>query len=145
MAILNYTTKIDSIKTIMEIQQCLVKHGATKIVVDYEESIPISLTFCLSINKMTAAFSLPCNYEGVLNAMKKDNRISRSVCSKEQALRVSWRIIKDWVIAQMAIVESQLAEMSEVFLPYAITKNGNTLYQDIKQHGMLMLQESINT
>jgi hypothetical protein len=141
MAILNYTTKIDSIKTIMEIQQALVKHGATKIVVDYEDSIPIALTFCLSINEMTAAFSLPCNYEGVLNAMKKDRGISKSVCNKEQALRVSWRIIKDWILAQLAIVESQMVEMSEVFLPYAITKNGNTLYKEIQQNGMLMLQE----
>jgi hypothetical protein len=34
MAILNYTTSIKCEKTIMEIQQCLVKHGATKIVTD---------------------------------------------------------------------------------------------------------------
>ncbi|MDD4970707.1 MAG: hypothetical protein PHT07_14870 [Paludibacter sp.] len=140
MAILNYTTKVDSNRTIMEIQQCLVKHGASKIVVDYENSVPVALTFCLPLQNNIIAFSLPCNYQGVLNAMTKDKNVPRSMCKKEQALRVSWRIIKDWVIAQMAIVESQLVEMSEVFLPYAITKSGNTLYNEIKSNGMLMLK-----
>jgi hypothetical protein len=40
----------------------------------------------------------------------------------------------------MAIVEAQLAEMAEVFLPYAITKKGNTLYKEVKESGMLMLE-----
>lgn len=35
MAILNYTTYIDCEKSISEIQKCLVKHGAHKIVTEY--------------------------------------------------------------------------------------------------------------
>lgn len=54
-------------------------------------------------------------------------------------MRVSWRIVKDWVEAQMAIVEAQLAEVGEVFLPYAVTKKGNTLYKELKQDGMKLL------
>lgn len=140
MAILNYTTSISCEKTISEIMKCLVKHGATKIVTDYDGQNPSSVTFCLLINLNMVGFSLPANYEGVLNAMKKDLKIPRRLVTKEQALKVSWRIIKDWVEAQMAIVEAQLADIAEVFLPYAITKNGNTLYQEIKSNGMLMLK-----
>ena len=130
MPILNYTTKIDSIKTISEIQQLLVKHGATKITTDYENGIPVGVTFCLTINTRMVAFALPCNYDGVLNAMKR-GRVPRGLCTKEQALRVSWRIIKDWVQAQMAIVEANLVDMAEVFLPYAITVDGVTMYKAI--------------
>ena len=140
MAILNYTTQIDSDKTIGEIQKILVKHGATKVVTDYHNQIPIGVTFCLNMNENLIAFSLPANYEGVLSAMKKDGKVPQRLLTKEQALKVSWRIIKDWVEAQLAICDAQLADIAEVFLPYAITKNGTTLYKEIQGNGMLMLQ-----
>lgn len=139
MAILNYTTSIPCEKTISEIQKCLVSHGASKIVTDYSEGIPSAVTFCLVLNENLVAYSLPANYEGVLMAMKKDRKVPTRLCTKEQALKVSWRIIKDWVEAQMAIVEAKLADVAEVFLPYAITKNGNTLYKEIQGNGMLLL------
>ena len=141
MAILNYTTSIESEKTISEIQKILVEHGATKIVTDYTDKIPTALTFCLSINDNLVAFSLKAKYDGVLKVMQKDKKVPRSKCTKEQALRVSWRIIKDWTEAQMALVKAQLADVAEVFLPYAVTKNGNTLYNEIKDGGILILQQ----
>jgi hypothetical protein len=141
MSILNYTTSINCERTISDIMKCLVKHGATKIVSDYDEDgIPSALTFCLKINITLVAFSLPANYQGVLNAMKNDHKIPKRMCTKEQALKVSWRIVKDWVEAQMAIVDAQLAEIAEVFLPYAVTPSGNTLYEDIQKNGMKMLK-----
>jgi hypothetical protein len=140
MAILNYTTTIDCEKTISEIMKCLVKHGATKIVVDYEESTPSAVTFCLTINSTLVAFSLPANYDGVLKAMKNDRKVPQRLLTREQALKVSWRIIKTWVEAQMAIVEAKLADIAEVFLPYAVTKNGTTLYKEIQNNGMKMLK-----
>lgn len=133
MAILNYTTTIESEKSIMEIQKCLVKHGANKIVTDYENGIPKAVTFCLNIQETLVAFSLPANTRGVLKAMEKDKNVPKSKCTEEQAQRVAWRIVKDWVEAQMAIVEAQMADMAEVFLPYSITKNGTTLYNEIKE------------
>lgn len=140
MPILNYTTSIESEKTIGEIQKCLVKHGANKIVTDYKDSLPCAVTFCLTINGNMVGFSLPANYAGVLRAMRNDKSVPRSKCTDEQSQRVAWRIVKDWVEAQMAIVDAQLADVAEVFLPYAITKSGNTLYKEVQSNGMLMLQ-----
>jgi len=139
MPILNYTTQISFDKTLGEIQKVLVKHGAHKIVTDYRDNLPVSVTFCLTIDQATVAFVLPANYDGVLRAMKKDRDVPARLCNPEQALRVSWRIVKDWVEAQMAIVEAQLADMAEVFLPYAVTKNGNTLYESFKSGTMKLL------
>ncbi len=141
MAILNYTTSIDCEKTIAEIQKCLVKHGATKIITDYKDNLPCAVTFCLIMKGQFVAFSLPANYQGVLRAMRKDSKIPRSKCTDEQALKVSWRIVKDWVEAQMALVEAELAEMAEVFLPYAVTPDGQTLYKNISENGMRMLKQ----
>jgi len=142
MAILNYTTSINCEKSIGEIQKCLVKHGAHKIVTDYQNGTPSAVTFCITLNGNIIGFSLPANYEGVLKAMKADRKIPRSKCNIDQAQKVAWRIVKDWVEAQMAIVEAQLADMAEVFLPYAITKTGVTLYKEIQNNEMKMLQLS---
>jgi hypothetical protein len=140
MPILNYTTKIDSFKTITEIQQMLAKSGANKCVIDNDSNgNPVSLTFCINWNGIMTAFALPCNFEGVLRAMKKSSKVARSLCTEEQALRVGWRIVKDWVEAQLAIVEAQLSTIAEVFLPYVITKNGTTLYNYLQEDKTLLL------
>lgn len=138
MGILNYTTQIDFEKTIQEISKILVRHGATKISTDYRNNIPVAVTFCLTLNGSMVGFALPANYDGVFKAMKNGN-VPRKLLTEEQALRVSWRIIKDWVEAQCALTEAKLADVAEVFLPYAITKTGNTLYKEIQENGMLML------
>lgn len=139
MAILNYTTKIDYHKTLSEISKCLSENGAKSIMIDYEDGIPTRLNFSIELNGNIIGFQLPARYQGVLNVMEKQ-KVTKSLLNKEQAVRVSWRILKDWVEAQMAIVESELAEISEVFLPYAITKEGSTLYEEIKgkQLGLLL-------
>lgn len=139
-AILNYTTGIAAAKTIAEIEKCLSEHGAKKIIKDYDEhNIAIAITFQLMIKDRFVAFCLPANYEGVLRAMQKNNKVPKKLKCKEQALRVSWRIIKDWTEAQMAIVDAELAELGEVFLPYAVTPNGTTLYNAIKDSDMKLL------
>jgi len=140
MAILNYTTSIKCEKSLMEITQVLVKQGATKIVTDYENGIPKALTFGLVMNGNLVAFSLPANYNGVLRAMKNDGKVAKRLLTEDQALKVSWRIILTWVKAQMALVEAELADVTEVFLPYAITKNGVTLYSEIESSGILLLE-----
>jgi hypothetical protein len=140
MAILNYSTKIDSHKTIGEITKILVSHGAKKIVSDYDDGVPSLVTFVIDIKENPVFYSLPANYTGVLKAMEKNKHVPKSLCNKEQAVRVAWRIIKDWIEAQMAIVEADLADMAEVFLPYAVTKSGNTLYHEIRDNKIMLLK-----
>jgi len=62
--------------------------------------------------------------------MKNDRKIPNASKNEEQALRTSWRIIKDWIEAQLAIVDAELAPMQEVFLQYlVINDSGETLSQ----------------
>ena len=51
--------------------------------------------------------------------------------------------IKDWIEAQMAIVEAGLASVPEVFLPYSITRTNQTLFEYMNtEQGTKLLQES---
>lgn len=139
MPILNYTTKINPSKTVGEIQQCLAAHGARRIAVDYEDSLPTALSFCITLNNQDVFFKLPCRWKGVLSVMEKDKKVPRALCNKEQALRVSWRILKDWVEAQIAAVEAEIASVSEVFLPYALTATGQTVFEKISSNPQFLL------
>lgn len=143
MAILNYTTKIDSDKTISEIHKILAKRGARSIMTDYDnEGVPVGLTFFIYINEEPINFRLPSNYVGVLRVMTKDKKVPKPALNKAQATRVAWRIIKDWVAAQMALIDAELAQMEQVFLPYAITETGQTVYDRMKPNMIGSLSSS---
>lgn len=131
MPILNYSTTISAEKTCAEIQKTLVKHGASKISFDYESGLPVNLTFVCQFKGDMAFFSLPCRFEGVLKVLIAQS-VDKRFKTKEHALRVGWRILKGWIDAQMAIVEAEIAEMAEVFMPYGVTRNGERLYDYIK-------------
>ena len=132
MAILNYTTQINANKTIGEIQAILAKKGANQISVDYENGQPAGLRFQIVFLDQPVYFRLPCNVEGVYKSLC-NSKVPSSKRTLDQARRVAWRIIKDWVEAQLAIVESNQAEMAEVFLPYAIDKEDRTFFQSFSE------------
>lgn len=140
MPILNYTTQIAAEKTTTEIQRALAKAGAQAVLCEYDTGgVLIALSFRLITADGPISFRLPANIDKVLAAMKNDKKVSRAQCTKEQASRVAWRILKDWIEAQVAIVQADLAELPEVFLPYAQGKNGKTLYDQIKGGGFLQI------
>jgi hypothetical protein len=61
--------------------------------------------------------------------------------NRAQAVRTAWRIVKDWVEAQMALVETQMVTTQQVFLPYAIMKDGRTLTEHVEQNPAFLLGE----
>lgn len=143
MAILNYTTAISVDKTTAEIQAKLAKAKAHAIMCEYEDSIVTHIAFRVSTPHGMMMFRLPANANGVLKAMQRA-KLPASKCNKEQAQRVAWRIVKDWVEAQLAIIEAEMATMAEVFLPYAQTDTGETVYQKLISKGFPALCASIS-
>jgi hypothetical protein len=84
-------------------------------------------------------FRLPANIQGVHKALERDPKVPGRLKTREHAARVAWRICKDWVEAQLAMVEAEMADMVEVFLPYAQTESGETLYEVVKARGFRQL------
>src|SRR5262245_34956540 len=123
--LLNYTTEIDPIRTAGEIMGLLAAKGAQSIMVDYYQGEPVGLSFKMLVNDNEVFFKLPCNVEGAKQAMKR-MKIPPRYQSGDQARRTAWRIVKNWVEAQLAIIDCGQAQMAEVFLPYALTSNGQT-------------------
>lgn len=117
-------------KRSMKFSKGLAKHGITHFAIKNEGSFPVGLSFTIDYNGHPLNFLLPSNYKGVLRCLKNDKKVPNSSKNEEQALRTSWRIIKDWVEAQLAIVQAELAPIQEVFMPYLIINStGETLSQ----------------
>lgn len=139
MAIKNYTTTINVNKTIEEIQGILSKHGATAIMTEYDNGNVTGLSFKIMTPRGELGIRLPSNTDRVLQVLKKQKKNNTKVKNTfEQANKVAWRIIKDWIDAQMAILETEMVEMEEIFLPYIINNDGQTLYQAFKNNQLML-------
>jgi hypothetical protein len=138
MPLLNYTTDIPTDKTISEIQKCLAVHGATAILAEYDDTgLIASISFQITMEGQKIGFKLPSDWRPVLKLLEQNPKVPRRLRTKEQAIRVGWRIIKTWIEAQMAIVETKMVTVDQVFLPYAVAPNGKTLYEHVKASNLL--------
>lgn len=140
MAILNYTTSISTEKTSSEIQKKLATARAQAVLCEYDdETVMCAMSFRIMTPHGMIFFRLPANTQGVFKVLKSDNKVPNRLKTREQAARVAWRILKDWIEAQLAIVDAEMADMTEVFLPYAQSHDGRTMYQTIEQDGFKAL------
>jgi hypothetical protein len=134
MAILNYTTSINTEKTAAEIQKKLALAKAQAVLCEYDDdTVMCAMSFRTMTPHGLIFFRLPVNTQGVFNALRADDKVPKRLKTKEQAAKVAWRILKDWIEAQLAIVDAEMADITEVFLPYAQGQDGLTMYQSIKQ------------
>lgn len=139
MALKNYTTTINANKTIGEIQEILSRHGATAIMTEYDNEEVVALSFKIKTPRGEIGIKLPANTDKVLRVLKKQKQKNLQIRdNQDQATKVAWRIIKDWIDAQMAILETEMVDMEEIFLPYIINNNGETLYQAFKNNTLMI-------
>lgn len=140
MPIKNYTTKVPADRSIQEIQNALVKHGATGMLYEYEKGTGRieALRFRLEIKEREVAFSLPVNWRMFQEVLHQQN-VSRAR-DEDYVYRVAWRCIRDWVMAQLALYETQIVQLPQVFLPFATGKDGKTIYEQVTA-GQLLLGE----
>jgi hypothetical protein len=131
--IANYSTDVKASKSIKEIENMLVAHGAKLILTDYDQGEPIGLAFIVATPFGEVPFRMPANIERVKAVLVKQR--VRVEVSQELASRVAWRILKDWVRAQMAILDAQMVTVDQIFLPYMEAgEGGKTLYDYMLDH-----------
>ncbi len=131
--IANYSTTVTARRSIEEIQNILVAHGAKHILTDYDNNEPVGLAFIIATAYGDTPFRLPANINKVRAVLDKQR--VRSQVSRDLASRVAWRILKDWVRAQMAILETEMVSIDQVFLPYMeVGDKGKTLYEVMLDH-----------
>jgi hypothetical protein len=137
MPLLNFTTEVPVEKSVAELQRILTKHGAQKLMIENDgQGNIVAFSFLIETDRGPTGYKLPIEWERVL-AVLKGQKVQPRYQTKEQALRVGWRILKDWTQAQLAIIETRMVTLDQVFLPYATAADGRTLYEAVKASNLL--------
>lgn len=129
MALKNTYTTLPADKYISLTQQALVKAGAVGVQYAFEDGRIVGLLFALTLGDKKVEFKLPINWRNFQRVLKnEDNKRAKD---DDYAYRVAWACTKDWIEAQMAFVESENVTVPQVFLPFAVAKDGQTLFEKV--------------
>lgn len=78
MPLLNYTTQIEAIKTVGEIQGILAGHGAKSILIDYSDDGQVeALAFKVLTPHGDVGIRLPIDPDAVLKVLTEQNRLGK--------------------------------------------------------------------
>ena len=138
---LNYTTTVPAHQTVAECQSILAAAGAASVAIHYEGGEPAGLSFQLRTPHGPRNFTLPVNVDAMRVRLAKSRREGAfdslhasyaklaSYQTREHATRVAWRVIKDWLEANLALIAAEMATIDEVMLPYLHVDEERTLWQ----------------
>jgi len=144
MGLLNYSTRIPAAQTAGEVQGILGKNGAKAVMIEYgDDGGAEALSFQIKRGDNTLGFRLPIEPDKVLKVLQDQYdsgklRSHQGRPDREQSVKVAWRILKDWIEAQMAYLETQMVTMEQLFLPYMLTRDNKTLYQTMLDRGFYL-------
>lgn len=144
MGLLNYSTRIPAAQTAGEVQGILGKHGAKAVMIEYgDDGGAEAMSFQIKRGDDSLGFRLPIEPDKVLKVLQDQYdggklRSHQGRPDREQSVKVAWRILKDWIEAQMAYLETQMVTMEQLFLPYMLTRDNKTLYQAMLDRGFYL-------
>ena len=119
-----------------DIEKTLVEHNAKQIVRDFDNGRVMAISFIVETKRGPMAVRLPARFDRV-QAIFNEQGIR---CKPEQPYRTAWATIRDWVSAQMALIDWEMVKLEEVFLPYAVTKNGKTYFESFESGELLKIE-----
>ena len=141
MALKNYTSQVPASTSIINIERLLVKHGARQILKTYDPNGRVdSICFIITTQGTEMPFRLPARVKECERfLMDETTRRTKAETRKKipaQAERTAWKILMDWVEAQMAMIELAQVEFMEVFMSYLYDpRSEQTFYQIAKDRG----------
>ena len=96
--------------------------------------VPVGIRFSIQTRNGIMRFAMPVDIDRTFKVLTDQNVLPRDEeRRRKQAARVAWRIILGWVKAQLAIIETEMVQLDEVFLPYMLSGD-RTLYQHLEDN-----------
>ncbi|MFA6171988.1 MAG: hypothetical protein WCW77_00600 [Patescibacteria group bacterium] len=147
MTLKNYTSSGKN--TFEKIQRILATHGASKVMFDYRKDGTLeAISFALDLDGKVMGFRLPAMVENVVKILYGgEDRWGRpkkiTDAQREQAYKTAWANIRDWIDAQMALVDTRQVKIHQVFLPYLVMKDNRTLGDHFESNHNLLTEGKI--
>jgi hypothetical protein len=130
------TTEVPAISSIGEITAVLVRAGAREISTTYADGKPAGVRWMMWLYDRAIWFRMPVRTEAVFATLRKRKAGRLDLKGIERlrqtAERVAWRQLLMWVKVQMALIELDMVEFAQVFLPYVEDSAGGTMWDAVK-------------
>lgn len=145
----NFSTSIAVETTIAEIEKMLAKYGCAKIMKEYDgNGNVVALSFIVASVHGNLPIKLPLRLEKILDVFKiqvSNKKLPKKFWTGEwaeqQAGRVGWRIIRDWLDAQLTLLGIEMVKVEEIFLPYIYNpKTQKSLFEMLEERKFNVLQ-----
>lgn len=131
----NYTSEVSVAQSLNNIEQILVHRiGVTQFFKEYDHGTPVSVVFVVPTPKGHLPFRLPARTDKVKVKLYGQRR-EYSSAQEEQARRTAWKNVHDWIDAQMALIETDMVKLEEIFLPYMTDRTGKTIFERLEERG----------
>jgi hypothetical protein len=124
------TTRKNPEETMAEIQQLLGQYGLKKFMADYENGEIVGCFFSIESDGKSHPYKLPVHWTYIWK-LSQEGR-TKYIRDERQAQRVAWRQTFRWIQAQLAMIDTRMVALTEVFLPYLVSGNGKTFYEHMK-------------
>ena len=132
----NYTS--NTTNTFDKIQKVLAQHKARRMMFEYDSQGRVdALSFSIELEGREVGFKLPAKVKNVEQIFEREG-VRLDEKGLQQAYRTAWANIRDWLDAQMALIDTEQVRFEEVFLPYAINRDGRTYFETIKDNQYLL-------
>ena len=138
----NYTSSVPASRTISLIELELVKIGVTHIEKSYDMGEANGIIFSITMGKKFS-FKLPAKILEAYDIIKliPEYKNKKVEWLEAQARRTAWKIILNWVEAQVAMIQLNQAEAMQIFMPYIYdSKSGQTFYEKIRDNNFKLLE-----
>lgn len=131
----NYSARLTT-KPLEVIQEQLSYH-ASSVQFHYKDGQAIALHFSMQISGRDVSFRLPARIREVeIRLYGKTAKLNET--QKKQAYITAWANIRDWVAAQIALIDTGMVKAEEVFLPYLLNQSNLTLYESMEKQQFLL-------
>lgn len=141
MNIKNYTSEVPASRSINDIENVLIKMGASRIAKEYKDGKIVAISFSISspLGEGIVPFLLPAKVDALAKLFEDSYKSTPTKAQAErcydQAERTAWKNVKEWVELQATMIKLQQVEFMEVFMPYIYNlSKGQTLYQIAKEN-----------
>ncbi len=147
MPIANYTTKKSSTETANDLEVLLVRAGAEQVLREYENGTLVAFKFKLNLAPppdmpQYLIIRLVPTPDGVLATFKRDH-VERRYNTPDQARRTAWRIVYNWIVQQLAMIDAQQSSLGQLLLGFSETQEGGSIFHMlIEGRARALLSES---
>ena len=85
-------------------------------------------------------YMLPARIDGIHKALQEDTRVDLRFTTRQHAAAVGWRLVEDWLSAQLAFLEAEMHTLEEIMMPWLLVdrEGQRSLYDVMVEHQMAL-------